>query len=200
MTKCQTLTLQFDWLCSQFASQQWSLFTPHLDTTMASRASLARVFSVFVCFGVAGNSERLLISRILRRWWKRTDNFVSFLPRKAASNADFLSSAYLPLTATLGTLDFSLLYDQENNALHCTINKAKVSRREDANDDANIHESIGDNLTESSRVTCQQLHSRHHLFKLVTLNTWKYMESSEFRLRPSPKTAGAVSAVLSRSH
>ncbi|NWW33929.1 DOC2B protein, partial [Panurus biarmicus] len=27
---------------------------------------------------------------------------------------------------TLGTLDFSLLYDQENNALHCTINKAKV--------------------------------------------------------------------------
>ncbi|XP_061902692.1 double C2-like domain-containing protein beta [Entelurus aequoreus] len=28
--------------------------------------------------------------------------------------------------ATLGTLDFSLLYDQENNALHCTINKAKL--------------------------------------------------------------------------
>ncbi|XP_069471263.1 double C2-like domain-containing protein beta isoform X1 [Ambystoma mexicanum] len=27
---------------------------------------------------------------------------------------------------TLGTLDFSLLYDQENNALHCTINKAKM--------------------------------------------------------------------------
>ncbi|KAK9412557.1 double C2-like domain-containing protein beta [Crotalus adamanteus] len=26
----------------------------------------------------------------------------------------------------LGTLDFSLLYDQENNALHCTINKAKM--------------------------------------------------------------------------
>lgn len=40
-----------------------------------------------------------------------------------------LCSLYLPLTATLGTLDFSLLYDQENNALHCTINKAKVSRR-----------------------------------------------------------------------
>ncbi|NXA98793.1 RP3A protein, partial [Melanocharis versteri] len=30
---------------------------------------------------------------------------------------------------TLGTLDFSLLYDQENNALHCTINKAKVRLR-----------------------------------------------------------------------
>ncbi|MBN3308991.1 DOC2B protein, partial [Amia calva] len=29
-------------------------------------------------------------------------------------------------STTLGTLDFSLLYDQENNALHCTINKAKV--------------------------------------------------------------------------
>lgn len=28
--------------------------------------------------------------------------------------------------AALGTLDFSLLYDQENNALHCTISKAKV--------------------------------------------------------------------------
>ncbi|XP_075445678.1 double C2-like domain-containing protein beta isoform X1 [Ascaphus truei] len=29
---------------------------------------------------------------------------------------------------TLGTLDFSLLYDQENNALHCTINKAKLPK------------------------------------------------------------------------
>lgn len=50
-----------------------------------------------------------------------------------------LCSAYLPPAATLGTLDFSLLYDQENNALHCTINKAKVSRRHaDANDDVSI--------------------------------------------------------------
>lgn len=31
--------------------------------------------------------------------------------------------------AALGTLDFSLLYDQENNALHCTITKAKVGHR-----------------------------------------------------------------------
>lgn len=31
--------------------------------------------------------------------------------------------------AALGTLDFSLLYDQENNALHCTISKAKVGPR-----------------------------------------------------------------------
>uniref|UniRef100_A0A8C5B551 Double C2-like domains, beta n=1 Tax=Gadus morhua TaxID=8049 RepID=A0A8C5B551_GADMO len=29
-------------------------------------------------------------------------------------------------STTLGTLDFSLLYDQENNALHCTINKARL--------------------------------------------------------------------------
>ncbi|XP_061559426.1 double C2-like domain-containing protein beta isoform X1 [Phycodurus eques] len=29
-------------------------------------------------------------------------------------------------STTLGTLHFSLLYDQENNALHCTINKAKL--------------------------------------------------------------------------
>ncbi|XP_063750825.1 double C2-like domain-containing protein beta [Eleginops maclovinus] len=29
-------------------------------------------------------------------------------------------------STTLGTLDFSLQYDQENNALHCTINKAKL--------------------------------------------------------------------------
>ncbi|KAM4823384.1 double C2-like domain-containing protein beta isoform X2 [Urocitellus parryii] len=28
----------------------------------------------------------------------------------------------------LGTLDFSLLYDQENNALHCTISKAKANK------------------------------------------------------------------------
>ncbi|XP_025774326.1 double C2-like domain-containing protein beta [Puma concolor] len=36
----------------------------------------------------------------------------------------------MPLEAwtALGTLDFSLLYDQENNALHCTISKAKVPK------------------------------------------------------------------------
>ncbi|OCT95043.1 double C2-like domain-containing protein beta [Xenopus laevis] len=33
----------------------------------------------------------------------------------------------------LGTLDFSLLYDQENNALHCTINKAKGLKQMDHN-------------------------------------------------------------------
>ncbi|XP_038670070.1 double C2-like domain-containing protein beta isoform X1 [Scyliorhinus canicula] len=31
-------------------------------------------------------------------------------------------------STTLGTLDFSLLHDQENNALHCSINKAKVPK------------------------------------------------------------------------
>uniref|UniRef100_A0AAR2K9B1 Double C2-like domains, beta n=1 Tax=Pygocentrus nattereri TaxID=42514 RepID=A0AAR2K9B1_PYGNA len=35
--------------------------------------------------------------------------------------------------STLGTLDFSLLYDQENNALHCTINKAKGLKPMDHN-------------------------------------------------------------------
>ncbi|NXM75057.1 DOC2B protein, partial [Serilophus lunatus] len=34
---------------------------------------------------------------------------------------------------TLGTLDFSLLYDQENSALHCTINKAKGLKPMDHN-------------------------------------------------------------------
>ncbi|XP_014911683.1 double C2-like domain-containing protein beta [Poecilia latipinna] len=29
-------------------------------------------------------------------------------------------------STTLGTLEFSLQYDQENNALHCNINKAKL--------------------------------------------------------------------------
>uniref|UniRef100_A0A9J8A2M6 Double C2-like domains, beta n=1 Tax=Cyprinus carpio carpio TaxID=630221 RepID=A0A9J8A2M6_CYPCA len=38
-----------------------------------------------------------------------------------------------PLLTTLGTLDFSLLYDQENNALHCTINKAKGLKPMDHN-------------------------------------------------------------------
>ncbi|XP_053130472.1 double C2-like domain-containing protein beta isoform X2 [Hemicordylus capensis] len=33
----------------------------------------------------------------------------------------------------LGTLDFSLLYDQENNALHCTINRAKGLKPMDHN-------------------------------------------------------------------
>ncbi|XP_060768420.1 double C2-like domain-containing protein beta isoform X2 [Neoarius graeffei] len=36
-------------------------------------------------------------------------------------------------SSTLGTLDFSLLYDQENNALHCTINKAKGLKPMDHN-------------------------------------------------------------------
>ncbi|XP_003846071.4 double C2-like domain-containing protein beta isoform X2 [Pan paniscus] len=35
--------------------------------------------------------------------------------------------------AALGTLDFSLLYDQENNALHCTITKAKGLKPMDHN-------------------------------------------------------------------
>ncbi|XP_061607815.1 double C2-like domain-containing protein beta isoform X2 [Phyllopteryx taeniolatus] len=36
-------------------------------------------------------------------------------------------------STTLGTLHFSLLYDQENNALHCTINKAKGLKPMDHN-------------------------------------------------------------------
>lgn len=51
---------------------------------------------------------------------------------------DSILSLFSVFTATLGTLDFSLLYDQENNALHCTINKAKVSRHDDDNDDVNL--------------------------------------------------------------
>lgn len=35
----------------------------------------------------------------------------------------------LPPSATLGALEFSLLYDQDNSSLHCTIIKAKVSER-----------------------------------------------------------------------
>ncbi|XP_015422293.1 PREDICTED: double C2-like domain-containing protein beta [Myotis davidii] len=38
-----------------------------------------------------------------------------------------------PSGAALGTLDFSLLYDQENNALHCTISKAKGLKPMDHN-------------------------------------------------------------------
>ncbi|XP_042194589.1 double C2-like domain-containing protein beta [Callorhinchus milii] len=36
-------------------------------------------------------------------------------------------------STTLGTLDYSLLYDQENNALHCSINKAKGLKPMDHN-------------------------------------------------------------------
>lgn len=34
----------------------------------------------------------------------------------------------LPPPATLGALEFSLLYDQDNSSLHCTIIKAKVGK------------------------------------------------------------------------
>ncbi|KAJ7308827.1 hypothetical protein JRQ81_008096 [Phrynocephalus forsythii] len=43
------------------------------------------------------------------------------------------SDAQRTVAAALGTLDFSLLYDQENNALHCTINKAKGLKPMDHN-------------------------------------------------------------------
>lgn len=43
---------------------------------------------------------------------------------------ELMSSWYLPLSssATLGALEFSLLYDQDNSSLHCTIIKAKVGK------------------------------------------------------------------------
>uniref|UniRef100_A0A8C8F687 Double C2-like domain-containing protein beta n=1 Tax=Oncorhynchus tshawytscha TaxID=74940 RepID=A0A8C8F687_ONCTS len=44
-----------------------------------------------------------------------------------------ICSEHREVTSTLGTLDFSLLYDQENNALHCTINKAKGLKPMDHN-------------------------------------------------------------------
>uniref|UniRef100_A0A8C2C6X5 Double C2-like domains, beta n=1 Tax=Cyprinus carpio TaxID=7962 RepID=A0A8C2C6X5_CYPCA len=44
-----------------------------------------------------------------------------------------ISYTWAQTKATLGTLDFSLLYDQENNALHCTINKAKGLKPMDHN-------------------------------------------------------------------
>lgn len=95
-----------------------------------------------------------------------------------------LCSLYLSLTATLGTLDFSLLYDQENNALHCTINKAKVSRRRrDDSRDANF-QPLNQLLDEAPRefereipnaVSGLSTHSHFHFFlaclKLIMLNT-----------------------------
>lgn len=95
---------------------------PICITTMAFRASLAGFFSVFVYFGVAGNSKRLLIRRILLQWWKRTDNFVSSLPRKAASNADFLSSLLFlsPSNSYVGDLglQFAVWPREQCTALH----------------------------------------------------------------------------------
>lgn len=108
---------------------------------MELRASLASFFSVFVCFGF---SLGVFFSS------DESGQITLFLPTQARLQVTListpLSSPYLPLTATLGTLDFSLLYDQENNALHCTINKAKVSRRDDAKDDASIQPSVGSQM------------------------------------------------------
>eukprot|EP00069_Balaena_mysticetus_P000140 bmy_00165T0 len=52
---------------------------------------------------------------------------VTVAPRPAAQGWVTL------LHPALGTLDFSLLYDQENNALHCTISKAKGLKPMDHN-------------------------------------------------------------------
>lgn len=43
----------------------------------------------------------------------------------------FFSSCVFILAATLGSLEFSLLYAQESHALHCCIVKAKVNTRRD---------------------------------------------------------------------
>uniref|UniRef100_A0A673WZB0 Double C2-like domains, beta n=1 Tax=Salmo trutta TaxID=8032 RepID=A0A673WZB0_SALTR len=51
----------------------------------------------------------------------------------AAPPEDYDTDHSRPFPTTLGTLDFSLLYDQENNALHCTINKAKGLKPMDHN-------------------------------------------------------------------
>ncbi|XP_070305439.1 double C2-like domain-containing protein alpha isoform X3 [Salvelinus sp. IW2-2015] len=51
----------------------------------------------------------------------------------AAPPEDYNTDHSQPSPTTLGTLDFSLLYDQENNALHCTINKAKGLKPMDHN-------------------------------------------------------------------
>ncbi|NXE52582.1 RP3A protein, partial [Casuarius casuarius] len=52
-------------------------------------------------------------------------------PRAASAGAPsypvFPSSLSSPSSATLGALEFSILYDQENSSLHCTLIKAKVS-------------------------------------------------------------------------
>ncbi|KAM9117841.1 double C2-like domain-containing protein beta [Pangshura tecta] len=55
-------------------------------------------------------------------------------PRPAEEEAAADAEGYESDDCTaLGTLDFSLLYDQENNALHCTINKAKGLKPMDHN-------------------------------------------------------------------
>uniref|UniRef100_A0A3B5MUU5 Double C2-like domains, beta n=1 Tax=Xiphophorus couchianus TaxID=32473 RepID=A0A3B5MUU5_9TELE len=48
-------------------------------------------------------------------------------PLHSALSTPAAAAATSESDPTLGTLEFSLQYDQENNALHCTINKAKVS-------------------------------------------------------------------------
>uniref|UniRef100_A0A3Q4BI08 C2 domain-containing protein n=1 Tax=Mola mola TaxID=94237 RepID=A0A3Q4BI08_MOLML len=59
------------------------------------------------------------------------------VPHQAGHAGPLCSALSASLAAesdpTLGTLDFSLLYDQENNALHCTINKAKGLKPMDYN-------------------------------------------------------------------
>ncbi|XP_030392516.1 double C2-like domain-containing protein beta [Gopherus evgoodei] len=54
-------------------------------------------------------------------------------PRPAEEEAADAEGSESDDCTTLGTLDFSLLYDQENNALHCTINKAKGLKPMDHN-------------------------------------------------------------------
>lgn len=66
--------------------------------------------------------ERLLISRIVSHRWKCTDNFVSSLPGKAASNSDFLCSLFFlsPSCSYVGHLglQFAVWPGEQCTALH----------------------------------------------------------------------------------
>lgn len=83
---------------------------------------IANQIQIRAClFCVQLTSDDLWRSEI---WFKQL--VIAYVLWSAQSMNYFVDILMCFLTATLGTLDFSLLYDQENNALHCTINKAKV--------------------------------------------------------------------------
>ncbi|XP_010859971.1 PREDICTED: double C2-like domain-containing protein beta [Bison bison bison] len=73
------------------------------------------------CHGQGGTMRAQLTPRSLPRAPKGLDRPGAAAPSAARGGA------------ALGTLDFSLLYDQENNALHCTIAKAKGLKPMDHN-------------------------------------------------------------------
>uniref|UniRef100_A0A4W5M8L9 Double C2 domain beta n=1 Tax=Hucho hucho TaxID=62062 RepID=A0A4W5M8L9_9TELE len=123
-TKCgiepQCSQKRTQWLCK--------ICSEHREVTYSPTTGY--LYSRWTLWSRSGMKYVLLCSTL---YWQTGLYAVRFNTVVVQHNLSLPLTLSLSLAATLGTLDFSLLYDQENNALHCTINKAKGLKPMDHN-------------------------------------------------------------------